>query len=96
MVSLGNWRPACSTVDVLTRPSLEAYGSKECLRITPLLWGHTVLYTRSPDVLRQVAGGGSNKTWIKPAWWDMFQPRCGYELENSLSNDETWTGQVAA
>ncbi|KIM25188.1 hypothetical protein M408DRAFT_331296 [Serendipita vermifera MAFF 305830] len=46
----------------------DGYGNKECIRITPLLWGYSTLYVRSPEVLRQVAGGGSNKTWIKPDW----------------------------
>ncbi|KAG8833851.1 hypothetical protein FRC17_009968 [Serendipita sp. 399] len=41
---------------------------KDTIRITPLLWGNTSLYTRSLDALRQVSGGGSNRIWIKPDW----------------------------
>ncbi|PVF94766.1 cytochrome P450 [Serendipita vermifera] len=44
------------------------YGKKESVRLTPWLWGDTTLYTRSPEVMRQIAGGGSNHTWIKPEW----------------------------
>lgn len=46
-----------------------AYGKdKDTIRVTPLLWGDTILYTRNIDILRQVAGGGSNRTFIKPEW----------------------------
>ncbi|KAG8761432.1 hypothetical protein FRC14_003845 [Serendipita sp. 396] len=41
---------------------------KETIRMTPWIWGDTILYTRSLDILRQVAGGGSNRIWVKPDW----------------------------
>ncbi|KAG8833850.1 hypothetical protein FRC17_009967 [Serendipita sp. 399] len=45
------------------------YGKeKDTIRITPWIWGDTILYTRSLEALRQVAGGGSNRIWIKPDW----------------------------
>lgn len=41
---------------------------KEVIRLTPWLWGESVLYTRSVDIMRQVGGGGTNTTWTKPDW----------------------------
>ncbi|CCA72453.1 hypothetical protein PIIN_06389 [Serendipita indica DSM 11827] len=59
------WR----TYSVLKWQQDAAYGKdKDTIRVTPLLWGDTILYTRNIDILRQVAGGGSNRTFIKPEW----------------------------
>jgi hypothetical protein len=43
--------------------------NKEIISVEPRVWGTTFLYTNSIEVMRQIAGGGSSNTWIKPHWY---------------------------
>ncbi|PVG04553.1 cytochrome P450 [Serendipita vermifera] len=59
---------------------------QEVITLEPTVWGEPILYSRSPEVLRQVSGSGG--AWYKPEWSMLGTIYWG---KNILSeNDAEW------